>query len=121
MRLLLLVALSAVAVPAAADGDGEAGRKVAEQHCARCHVVGDYNKYGGIGSTPSFQLLANSFPDYKDRFETFFARRPHPVFVIIEGYGRHMPELPPNAAPVKLPLSAVADVLAFVETLRKKR
>ena len=40
---------------------------------------------GGIGSTPSFQLLANSFPDYKDRFETFNARRPHPVFVIIEG------------------------------------
>ena len=121
MGILLLVTLTAVAVPAAAEGDVEAGRKVAEQHCSRCHVVGDYNKYGGIGSSPSFQLLANNFPGYKDRFETFFARRPHPVFVIIEGYGRHMPELPPNAAPVKLPLSAVADVLAFVETMREKR
>ena len=121
MRTLLLVALTAVADPAVADGDVEAGRKVAQQHCSRCHVIGNYNKYGGIGSTPSFQLLANSFPDYKDRFATFYARRPHPVFVIIEGYGRHMPELPPNAAPVKLPLRAVADVLAFVETLRKKR
>jgi mono/diheme cytochrome c family protein len=53
MGILLLVTLTAVAVPAAADGDVEAGRKVAEQHCSRCHVVGDYNKYGGIGSTPT--------------------------------------------------------------------
>ena len=121
MRTLLLATLTAIADRAVADGDVEAGREVAEQHCSRCHVIGDYNKYGGIGSTPSFQLLANSFPDYKERFETFYARRPHPVFVIIEGYGRHMPELPPNAAPVKLPVRAVADVLAFVETLRRKR
>lgn len=111
-----------IAAPAAlADGNVETGRQVAEQHCSRCHVIGDYNKYGGIGSTPSFQLLANAFPDYRARFETFFVRRPHPVFVIIEGYGRRLPEIPPNAAPVKLPLSAVADVLAFVETLRKKK
>jgi hypothetical protein len=96
MGILLLVTLTAVAVPAAADGDVEAGRKVAEQHCARCHVVGGYNKYGGIGSTPSFQLLANSFPDYKDRFETFFARRPHPVFVIIEGTADTCPSCRPT-------------------------
>jgi hypothetical protein len=30
-----------------------------------------------------------------------------------------MEQLPPNAAPVKLPLEAVADILAFAETLRK--
>ncbi len=33
----------------------------------------------------TFQLLASSFPDYKNRFATFFARRPHPVFAIIQG------------------------------------
>ena len=41
-----------------AGGDAEAGRKISETHCARCHVVGDFNPMGGIGSTPSFQLLA---------------------------------------------------------------
>ena len=69
----------------------------------------------------TFQLLASSFPDYKDRFATFFARCPDPLFVISESYGRRLPKLPPNAAPVKLPLRAVAGVLAFVESLRKKR
>jgi hypothetical protein len=115
VRTLLLVSLPAVADPAAADGDVGVDRKVAEQHFSRCHVIDDDNEYGGIGSTPSFQLLASSFPDYKNRFATFFARRPHPVFAIIESYGRRMPERPPNAAPVKLPWRAVADVLAFFE------
>lgn len=107
--------------PSWAEGDIEEGRKVAELHCSRCHVIGDYNKYGGIGSTPSFQLLVNYLPDYIDRFETFFERRPHPNFVIIDGHERFMDHLPPNATPVKLPHRAVADVLAFVETLKKKK
>ena len=38
-------------------GDVDKGRKVAELHCSRCHVVGDFNKNGGIASTPSFQML----------------------------------------------------------------
>lgn len=93
----------------------EAGRNVAEQHFSRCHLIGGDNEHGGVGSTPSCQLLASSFPDYKDRFATFFARCPHPVFAIIQGYGRRMPERPPSAAPMKLPLRAVADVVALVE------
>ncbi len=40
---------------ASAQAGSEAGRKIAETHCARCHVVGDFNPMGGIGSTPSFQ------------------------------------------------------------------
>lgn len=108
------------ALPAACV-DVARGRKLAEQHCARCHVIGDYNKYGGIGSTPSFQLLVKSFPDYRQRFETFFARRPHPSFIAIEGVGRPNPHLPPGAAPIKLPYSAIADLLAFAETLKRKR
>jgi mono/diheme cytochrome c family protein len=113
-----VIALALSAPSAWADGDVAQGRKIAEQHCSRCHVIGTYNKYGGIGSTPSFQLLANQFPDYRARFEIFFEEHPHPAFVTIEGYGRRMEHLPPNAAPVTLPLAAVADILAFVETLR---
>jgi mono/diheme cytochrome c family protein len=112
---------SLTCTPAVTAGDAARGRKLAELHCARCHVIGDFNKYGGIGSTPSFQLLVKSFPDYRARFETFFVRRPHPSFLSIEGVGRPNPHLPPNAAPIKLPFSAIADLLAFVETLKNKR
>lgn len=119
------VALSAVlwctAAPAAAEGRIANGRKIAETHCARCHVIGDFNKYGGIGSTQSFQLLVKHRPDYRARFETFFERPPHPAFVTIDGFQRRMPELPVNAAPVSLPLAAINDILAFVETLKPAR
>lgn len=106
-------------LPAAAQsGDIAKGRSIAEQHCSRCHVVGDYNPTGGISSTPSFQMLVKRRPDYKDRFQTFFARRPHPAFVTIKGLGRLMEYLPANAAPVELSQQDVADVAAFVETLK---
>jgi len=104
----------------AGAADARRGQKIAEQHCSRCHVVGDYNPTGGISSTPSFQLLVKRRPDYRERFETFYARRPHPAFVIIEGIERLMPELPVNAEPITLPLAAVEDILAFVETLKPK-
>ncbi len=101
-------------------GDPEKGRKISETHCSRCHVVGDYNPTGGISSTPSFQLLVKRRPDWRERFATFYARRPHPAFLSITGIGRPMAHLPPNAAPVELPLSALRHIVAFAETLRPK-
>ena len=115
-------ALGAVALTTlptvALGGDIAKGRSIAERHCARCHVVGDFNPTGGISSTPSFQMLVKRRPDYKDRFQTFFARRPHPAFLSIKGAGRLMENLPANAAPVELSQQDVADVAAFVETLK---
>jgi len=101
-------------------GDASAGRKTAAAHCTRCHVVGDINPRGGISSTPSFQLLVRRRPDYKDRFQSFFARRPHPAFLSLKGVGRMRPDLPPNAKPVELTEDDVANMLAYVETLRPK-
>lgn len=111
------------AAPLAAEetGDIENGRKIAQLHCTRCHVVGDYNPGGGISSTPSFQLLVKRRPDYKERFATFYARRPHPAFLSIKGIGRIRPDLPPNAQPVELTLQDVRDVAAFIETLKPKK
>ena len=83
---LLLATVSA----AAADGLAE-GRKLAQKHCAVCHVVGEFNKFGGICSTPSFQMLA-SMKDGKERFQSFFARRPHPSFIFLPD------QAPPAAA-----------------------
>ena len=122
-RLLqsIIVSIFLAAGTAQAEGNSQQGKEISEKHCSRCHVVGDFNKYGGIGSTPSFQSLANNFPDYTERFETFYARRPHPSFLTIEGFERPTKDLPPNADPITLPLQAIGDILAFVQTLRTKK
>jgi len=117
---IMLAAGTACAL-AGEKGNMKNGQKIAEKHCTRCHVVGDFNPGGGISSTPSFQLLVKRRPDYKERFLTFYARRPHPAFLSIKGIGRIRPDLPPNAMPVELTESDVLDVAAFIETLKPKK
>jgi mono/diheme cytochrome c family protein len=112
--LVLLMAALSWAAPAAA-GDVDEGRRLSETHCARCHVIGDFNRLGGIGSTPSFQGLKN-LADWRDRFRSFYARPPHLAFIRIEGIAPRT-KLPAYAAEVKLTLDDVEDVFAFVETL----
>lgn len=98
-----------------AEGDPEKGRALSLEHCTRCHVVGDYNPMGGIGSTPSFQLL-RGMKDWRERFESFYARRPHPVHVRVEGLPK-LTDLPPNAAPFTITISDVEHIVSFVETM----
>ena len=121
--LMTALLLAAGAKPLAAQemGDIGEGRKIAQKHCTRCHVVGDFNPTGGISSTPSFQLLVKRRPDYKERFRTFFARRPHPAFLSIKGIGRIRPDLPANAQPVELTKQDVLNISAFIETLKPKK
>jgi len=114
--LVILVISSASAVA----GDVKKGRTLSHQHCSRCHVIGDFNRNGGISSTPSFQLLVNALSDYEERFDTFYARPPHPAVIIIEGIKKR-DDLPYNAAPVRLTLKAVEDIAAFAKTLKKKK
>ena len=106
--------------PSAFAADAENGRKIAHQHCARCHVVSDANRLGGIGSTPSFRLLATAFKDWRTRFETFYARPPHPAFISVEGVGRLRQDLPPNAHPITLPKMAIDDLVVFAEGIRNQ-
>jgi mono/diheme cytochrome c family protein len=117
----IILAFGAVSAQAAEKGNIGKGQKIAEKHCTRCHVVGSYNPGGGISSTPSFQLLVKRRPDYKERFRTFYARRPHPAFLSIKGIGRIRPDLPPNAMPIELTQEDVLDVSAFIETLKPKK
>lgn len=122
----LLVMLVTGTVPpiamcvAAEAGDAARGRKIAETHCSRCHRLSNADRYGGIDSTPSFPLLVQRRPDYRERFETFFERRPHPAWVRIEGVSRMPNDLPPTAAPIELEASGVADIVAYVETLKSE-
>ncbi len=119
-RPVLAAAILAMAsLPATqvwAGGDAAAGRKFSETHCARCHVVGDFNPMGGIGSTPSFQLLAKR-GDWLERFETFFERRPLPVFVRVPDVARWT-DLPSHVTEFEVTLANIEDIVAFVETLK---
>jgi hypothetical protein len=114
--LTLLFALTLPVAIARAEGDAEKGRDIAIQHCSRCHVVPDHNPMGGIGSTPSFRLLAE-LGDGMERFETFFNRRPHPSFVRLQD------TQPPTGLPsalqsLELTLAELEDLLAYARRLR---
>lgn len=118
--MLAILVPTASTVAAAGEADPLKGRELAQQHCSRCHVVGDFNPTGGISSTPSFQMLVRRRPDYRERFQTFYARRPHPAFIVVKGVGKMMEHLPPNAAPVEITPEDVENVAAFAATLAPK-
>ena len=54
-----------------------AGKSVAIKSCSKRHVIGDYNRLGGIGSTPSFWIMGRKPESYVPRLLTFRQRRPH--------------------------------------------
>ena len=118
-----LVAVALLGAPTdaawAQSNDPSRGETLAIKHCALCHVVGSFNKFGGIGSTPSFQLLA-SMKDGRERFETFFARLPHRSFVFLPD------QEPPTALPTAVPKvhishEDVGAIAGFAMTLKDPR
>ena len=106
----------AVTGPAAAGPDLQRGQTLARKHCAFCHVVGDFNRFGGIGSTPSFQILVK-LADSRERFQTFFARRPHPSFMLLPDQSPPT-ALPLNAPPVRLTYDDIDDIVAYALSLK---
>jgi len=93
-----------------------AGKRVADEHCSRCHVVGEANRMGGIGSTPSFALLRR-MRDWEERYASFFARNPHPSFITVKGLS-HTRTLPPNAAPITLTEQQVDALMVYVREMK---
>jgi len=71
---------------------------------------------GGIGSTPSFRLLAE-LDDGLERFETFFARRPHPPFVRMQDT-QPPTNLPAALQPFEMTLADLDDLVAYARGLR---
>lgn len=115
---VFLLAVSLSPLNADAQGKPVAGKAIAEKYCARCHVIGTHNRMGGIGSTASFQMIAK-MPDGILRFQTFYARRPHPVFLTVPGVPRWS-KAPAYATEFTISLDQVDDIVAFVKTLKKK-
>lgn len=95
----------------------ERGRELAEAHCARCHVVSDDTRGGGISSTPSFMILISALKDWRDRFETFMARRPHPAHIRLETADARPEDLPATIEEVILRHDDLEALLAYVDTL----
>ena len=115
---LLMAMVMAAASGARAEGAAPAGEKLAIKYCSRCHVIGDYNRLGGIDSTPSFSGLARR-ADFAERLQTFYQRRPHPVFVRVPGMPRWS-NAHPYAAPFTVTYEQIDDLIAYMRTLRDK-
>ena len=61
-RMIWLCALMiGWALPALADGNAVKGREVSIRFCARCHVIGDYDRYGGIENLVAFVLTLKNW------------------------------------------------------------
>lgn len=105
-----------------AETDSEAierGLQVAKEHCARCHIVDEGNRFSGIASTPSFKTLVTALDDWEARFETFYARNPHQSVVRIAEVdaGR---EDNRSIAGIDLRLADVEDLMAYVRNYQAK-
>lgn len=90
-----------IAQAAWAQGDRVRGRQLAIDKCSQCHVIGDYNPYGGVNNSPSFYIFAERLEVYRDRLRTFDQRRPH--------LSREM----------KVPPKDLQDIIAYVETVKR--
>jgi hypothetical protein len=106
------------AFPASAE-DIRHGRELAIRFCSHCHVIDDHNPFGGIGSTPSFRLLA-TMKDGAERFRSFFTRRPHPSFVRLPDQ-RPPTNLPLNAPPVEITYEQLHEIVDYALTLKNSR
>ena len=94
------------------------GLNIARNHCAQSHVIDESNKFGGIGSTPRFQLIV-VMEDRISRFENFYERGPHPVFVRDPGVLRWL-NVPPYATEFVITLKVFNNFLVFIKTIKKK-
>lgn len=107
-------------VVAPPSGDMVVGEKLALQHCGRCHVISDKNRFGGIGSTPSFGAL-RTLPGWQDRFDAFFTLNPHPSFTQVEGVTEPFPiERPSHIAPIYLSVEDVEAIAAYASSIQPK-
>ena len=115
--LVILLGTTLMGGPAYAQApSAEQGEKIANLHCARCHVIPGRNNMG-IGSTPSFKTMVTSkSAAWRDKFEAFFSLAPHPAFVTIKEM-RTERSGPAIAAPIILSLREIDDLMAYVDAL----
>ncbi len=105
------------ATVASLSGDAKLGEKLSLAQCGRCHVINETNRMNAIGSSPSFALM-RSFPDWQERFETFFLLRPHPAFTQVAEVTDPFPDhLPSPIAPIEVTLEEIEAITAYVGSI----
>lgn len=98
-------------------GDLALGEKTSLQQCGRCHVVNETNRMNAIGSSPSFALM-RTFPDWQERFETFFMLKPHPAFTQVAEITEPFPEERPSPiAPIEVTWEEIEAITAYVGSI----
>ena len=102
-------------VPDTFEGDDAAGSELALLHCGRCHVIDSRNKWGGIGSSPSFTALRGR-ENWLALFSAFYLKNPHPSFTQVEGVTDPF-ERQPAVAPIEITVEELEAILAFVSNL----
>lgn len=104
-------------IKASFEGNAAKGRDLSRRKCGRCHVVIAEERMNAIGSTPSFFVL-RSFGDWQNRFEAFYALKPHPAFTQLPGVTPPFPiDRPSPIVPVELTLDDLDNILAYVAAL----
>lgn len=102
------------------EGDVVLGEEIALRRCGRCHVISKKNRFGGIGSTPSFGAM-KTLPEWEARFQTFWTSNPHPAFTQIEDVTEPFdPQRPSPIAPLQLTQDELEALLAYVMTIKPK-
>lgn len=117
IAVLLMSGLYASLPAAAATPLSQRGLHLAEMHCARCHVISEKTRMGGISSTPSFMILIKALEDWRERFESFHARRPHPAHIRFAGDDKRPDHLPATIREVILTVDDLDALMAYVEAL----
>jgi len=106
-----------VAVVVELTGDAALGEKISLDRCGRCHVVDESNRMNAIGSSPSFAVM-RTFPDWQERFETFFMLKPHGAFTQVKDVTDPFPDhLPSPIAPIEVTLDDIEAITAFVGSI----
>lgn len=98
-------------------GDAALGEKLSLAQCGRCHVIDESNRMNAIGSSPSFAVM-RTFPDWQERFETFFMLKPHGAFTQVVDVTEPFPDhLPSPIAPIEVTLEDIEAITAFVGSI----
>ena len=116
LRPMAVTGLLFLATESAKTDTAVEGFELSVRHCSRCHVIGDYNRLGGIGNSPSFTWMVKS-DDWRERFMTFYMRRPHPVFARVPGYPLWS-DSDPYYPPFEVTLEEIEAITEYAGTLQ---
>ena len=120
IRACLLAILVLLPHGSAIADDYAPGEKLTLFHCGRCHVINERNKYGSIGSTPSFGAL-RTLDDWEARFDAFFTLAPHPAFTQVKDVTEPFPAHRPSPIhPMELTLEDIETIREFARTIPPK-